>query len=232
VDEKTNPSCSSFGNLPLGEDYTKDVQPRCNCGALLPEDARFCHKCGKPQYEEDIVRLSAADSAPAPLPPPLQLASARLSRIGFRNPRAVGITLTVAALSLVALSVVAQIGVPPLGLLILCAAGFAAARLYRNRTAEPLTPIGGATLGAMTYLWLFVVAAIGTIFTLSTQDGRNMLKAAMPQAPELDKILNDPSQFMVVMVAALVLSFFIGTLAAAFGGMLAARLQPRGGQSS
>jgi uncharacterized protein involved in cysteine biosynthesis len=84
----------------------------------------------------------------------------------------------------------------------------------------------------MTYLWLFVVAAIGTIFTLSTQDGRNMLKAAMPQAPELDKILNDPSQFMVVMVAALVLSFFIGTLAAAFGGMLAARLQPRGGPSS
>ena len=104
------------------------------------EDARLCHKCGKPQYEEDIVRLSAHDSAPASVPPAIQVTSAKLSRIGFRNPRAVGITLTMAALSLVALSVVAQIGVPPLGLLILCAAGFSAARLYRNRSAEPLTP--------------------------------------------------------------------------------------------
>jgi hypothetical protein len=218
--------------LPLGEDYTGDVQPRCNCGALLPEDARFCHKCGKPQYEEDIVRLSAQDFAPAPVPPAVQAAPARLSRIGFRNPRAVGVTLTMAAVSLVALSVVAQIGVPPLGLLILCAAGFSAARIYRSRTSEPLTPIGGATLGAMTYLWLFLVAAVATIFTLSTEEGRNMLKAALPQAPELAKVLNDPSQFIMVMVAALVLSFFVGTLTAAFGGMLAARLQPRGGRPS
>ena len=30
---------------------------QCNCGATLPQDARFCHKCGKPQYESDIVRL-------------------------------------------------------------------------------------------------------------------------------------------------------------------------------
>ena len=24
---------------------------RCTCGAVLPEDALFCHKCGKPQRE-------------------------------------------------------------------------------------------------------------------------------------------------------------------------------------
>ncbi|MBV9294668.1 MAG: zinc-ribbon domain-containing protein, partial [Acidobacteriaceae bacterium] len=23
------------------------MQQRCTCGAILPEDARFCHKCGK-----------------------------------------------------------------------------------------------------------------------------------------------------------------------------------------
>lgn len=208
------------------------MQPRCNCGALLPEDARFCHKCGKPQYEEDIARLRAEDAAPAAVTAPAQTAAVRLPRIGFRNPRAVGITLTMAAISLIALSLVAQIGVPPLGLLILAAAGFSAARVYRSRTTEPLTPIGGAVLGAMTYLWLFLVAAVATVFTLSTEEGRSMLKAALPQAPELAKVLNDPSQFVMLMVAALVLSFFVGTLAAAFGGMLAVRLQPRGGRPS
>lgn len=208
------------------------MQPRCTCGALLPDDARFCHKCGKPQYEEDITRLSAQEVIPAPSPSGSPAQAEKLARIGFRNSRAVGITLTMAAFSLIALSVVAQLGIPPLGLLILGAAGFSAARLYRIRSAELLTPMGGATLGAMTYLWLFVVAAIGTIFTLSSADGRNMLKNAMPQAPELSRIMNDPTQFITVMVAALVLSFFIGTLAAAFGGMLAARLQPRGGGSS
>ena len=27
----------------------------CTCGAELPPDSRFCHKCGKPQREEIAV---------------------------------------------------------------------------------------------------------------------------------------------------------------------------------
>jgi hypothetical protein len=208
------------------------VQPRCTCGALLPEDARFCHKCGKPQYEEDIARLSSVEptveavrpSEPAPFSPP--------SRIGFRNLRAVGITLVVAAVSLVALGLAAQMGPSPLGLIILCAAGFAAARFYHRRTSEQLTPLGGATLGAMTFLWLFLVAAAGAVIMLSTPDGRETFRAGMPNVPELTKVLNDPNQFVTFTLVALAVSFFIGTVAAAAGGMLAARLLPRSGQSS
>ena len=30
---------------------TEIVLEFCTCGAQLPPDARFCHKCGKPQYD-------------------------------------------------------------------------------------------------------------------------------------------------------------------------------------
>src|SRR5438093_11633008 len=43
-----------------------DVVPEfCTCGAELPEDARFCHRCGKPQREEIVVEQ------PLPPPPPI-----------------------------------------------------------------------------------------------------------------------------------------------------------------
>jgi hypothetical protein len=220
------------------------VQPRCTCGALLPEDARFCHKCGKPQYEEDIARLSVPEVLPlaetaVPREPgrssPLLSAP---SAISFRNLRAVGTTLSVAAVSLVALGIAGEIGASPLLLIILCAAGFVAARFYHRRTAERLTPLAGAKLGAMTCLWLFLVIAIGAIVNFSTMDGREKFKTAilnapnLPNVPEFTKLLQDPSELMVLILVSFAFLFLIGTVAAAFGGMLAARLLPRDGQSS
>jgi len=206
------------------------VQPRCNCGALLPEDARFCHKCGKPQYAEDIARLGAHDLPPVPPP----IAAANPSRIGFGNIRAVGITIAVAACSLVGLwiaCVVAPLLVP----IILCGAGFAAARFYRRRLGEPLTPFNGATLGVMTGLWLFLMIALLVAITsvwIASPESRELLKALATKVPDIGKMLDDPHQFVVALAEGLIPVFFILTISAAFGGMLAARLQPRGGQSS
>jgi hypothetical protein len=220
------------------------VQPRCTCGALLPEDARFCHKCGKPQYEEDIARLSVpevpplAEAAVPRDPGRTSLPASAPSAISFRNLRAVGTTLSVAAVSLVALGIAGEIGASPLLLIILCAAGFVAARFYHRRTAERLTPLAGAKLGAMTCLWLFLVIAIGAIVNFSTMDGREKFKTAilnapnLPNVPEFTKLLQDPSELMVLILVSFAFLFLIGTVAAAFGGMLAARLLPRDGQSS
>ena len=45
----------------------------CTCGAELPPDARFCHRCGKPQREEVIPetaeRRVEIAAAVAPVPP-------------------------------------------------------------------------------------------------------------------------------------------------------------------
>jgi hypothetical protein len=217
------------------------VEPRCTCGAFLPEDARFCHKCGKPQYEEDIARLSVQEVPPPDKPVAVERELPRLSpstAIGFRNLRAVGTTLAVAAVSLVALGIAGEIGASPLLLIILCAAGFVAARFYHKRTAERLTPLAGAKLGAMTCLWLFLVVAIGAIANFATVDGREKFKTAilnapnLPNVPEFAKLLQDPSELMLLILVSFAFLFLIRTVAAAFGGMLAARLLPRDGQSS
>ena len=216
------------------------MQPRCTCGAFLPEDARFCHKCGKPQYEEDIARLSVQE-VPPPVVPAAERELPRLSpstAIGFRNLRAVGTTLAVAAVSLVALGIAGEIGASPLLLIILCAAGFVAARFYHRRTAERLTPLAGAKLGAMTCLWLFLVVAIGAIVNFASVDGREKFKAAilnapnLPNVPEFTRLLQDPTELLLLILVSFAFLFLIGTVAAAFGGMLAARLLPRDGQSS
>ncbi len=207
------------------------MELRCTCGAILPEDARFCHKCGKPQLEEDIARLSAAD-APLPVQRPLDVPEQNQTKavpIGFGNLRAVAITMGVAALALVALFLAAAIA-PVLGPVVLCAAGFAAARFYRSRTAEPLSTGGGAYLGLMTGIWLFLVVAVCAAITsiyVASPAGREILKAAMPKMPELAKMLDDPHQFLVSLLEGLIPMFFLATVSAAFGGMLAARLSAR-----
>jgi hypothetical protein len=207
------------------------VPLRCTCGALLPEDARFCHKCGKPQYEEDIERINAAEAVrevPVAAAPVLQRHPP--SRIGFGNGRAVRITLAVAGLSLLAISVIASLA-PPLVLPIMVAAGFTSVRIYLSRTAENLTASGGAALGAMTWLWLFLVEAIGTGAALFTVQGREVVKSTLKR-PELAQFIDDPQKLILIVALAMVMILVIGGISSAIGGILAVRLQPRGGSSN
>ena len=66
----------------------------CTCGAQLPPDARFCHKCGKPQYDYPGITEETVEPAPPPVTaapaepavqPPLEISfHNRLAvRIGF-----------------------------------------------------------------------------------------------------------------------------------------------------
>jgi hypothetical protein len=205
------------------------VETRCTCGAVLPEGARFCHKCGKPQFEEDIARLSAGETS-APVQAPLDVPGAdKPAPIGFGNLRAVGITMAVAALALLALFVAATISTI-LGPVVLCGAGFVAAQFYRKRTRQPLSPGGGAYLGLMTGIWLFLVVAICAAITslyVASPTGREVLRAAMPKMPELAKMLDDPHAFLMNILEGLIPMFFLATVSAAFGGMLAARMSAR-----
>ena len=202
----------------------------------MPEGARFCHKCGKPQLEEDAARLNAAESAPAaPVQAPLDVPSAKSSAtaapVGFGNLRAVTVTIAVAAVSLIpfALAMIA----PPLGLVVLCAAGYCAAHFYRKQSMQPLSAGAGAYLGVMTGLWLFLVFALcGAIASIQVASPENVekMKALLSRMPEMVKLLDDPHQFIVNLAQSLVLLFFLSTLSAAFGGMLAARVFARRSQ--
>src|SRR5579862_3192296 len=68
---------------------TKIVPDSCTCGAQLPPDARFCHKCGKPQRDEPLLV-----DEPVVVPPPPPLAPPPPAPpISFRNAIAVRVAL-------------------------------------------------------------------------------------------------------------------------------------------
>ena len=72
------------------------VAESCTCGAQLPPDALFCHKCGKLQRDEplpipeELVPAPVAVVAPEPASPP---------EIGFHNSQAVRVAFLVGSLA-------------------------------------------------------------------------------------------------------------------------------------
>lgn len=207
------------------------MEQRCTCGAVLPEDARFCHKCGKPQNEEDIARLNALESAvtPAPAPPPFPAPLRSGPGISFKNSRAVLVSLLVAIGALVC---VAALGLflPPLVPIFLCAAGFVAVRLYRGQSSEALSTAAGARLGWMTGLWLFLVVfficAVSAIY-VSSPEGWQQVKAAWDQLPKSTKLPDNQHDFLMQILVGLPFSFFLLTLLPGLGGILGAKLSAR-----
>ncbi len=208
------------------------MQPRCTCGAVLPDDARFCHKCGKPQFEEDVARISAQEAAPGPAQAPLAppLAARAPTGISFRNSRAVLISLLVAGGTLIGMMAVGLL-IPPLVPLVLCGAGFVAARVYRSQSTEPFTTAAGARLGWMTGLWLFLVVAILcalTALVVSNAEAWQQLKAAWAQLPQASKFLTlSQHDFVVQLLVSLPISFLFLTLLPGLGGMLGAKMSTR-----
>lgn len=123
----------------------------CSCGAQLPPEALFCHKCGKPQREIVTPEPEVAPEPPAlPAPPaPMRVESAPLN---FRNPVALRIALVVAA-SATILSFV----LPFVNWL---AGGFFAVFFYRRRTGSLLNVRAGMRMGWITGVLAFVPSAL------------------------------------------------------------------------
>ena len=123
----------------------------CTCGAQLPPDALFCHKCGKPQ--RDIV-IPEAQEAPEPevvvAPVPVRVEALPLN---FHNPVALRVALLV-ALSATVLSMTA------LPLVSWPLAGFFAVVLYRRRTGTAVNVKAGARLGMITGVLMAAMSVV------------------------------------------------------------------------
>ena len=205
----------------------------CTCGAKLPEDARFCHKCGKPQRDEPLLREEAAETAPPPLPP----APPRFPPIGLNNGLAVRIALLGGASSLAMLVISGQLLAPAAFLIWLVLAGFFCVFLYRRRTGQKLSMLHGAHLGWICGLFVFAVIALVlvAIAVIAASDPKSFstildamqdrLNASARPGMDVNQIMDavrSPSRIL----SGLLESFLLTSLPA-FGGAIGAKLLDR-----
>jgi hypothetical protein len=201
------------------------VPEYCTCGAQLPEDARFCHKCGKPQREEDLL-----DEPVVVVPPPPALAPAPPPpAINFHNAIAVRVALLAGTL---AFMISAVLG--PLGLVALAAAGFFAVYLYRRRTGAILSVANGARLGWLSGIFIFTIAIIVFTIQLVALSPSQMMRdlheqmtknysASEAQINQVIAFLGSPSGIGMIVL----FSFLMITLLPALGGAVGAKLLNR-----
>ena len=201
----------------------------CTCGARLPEDARFCHKCGKPQYdypgfEPDPV----AEVVAAPVPPPPPAAS---NEISFRNRTAVRVGFVTALIAF--LVIFATMAISPVFIIAALAAGFFAVYLYTRRTGQSLSLISGARMGWITGIFLSSITIV--LFTIimvvaSSQGGllAMMEKAQQqqqsPYNAELTKLLQSPDAIPTLLVSGVIAMGLFFIVLPTLGGALGAKL--------
>ena len=201
----------------------------CTCGAQLPPDARFCHKCGKPQREEDLVveEQPVVVVAPPPVAPPPPLA------ISFRNATAVRIAL-VTGIPIVFLSALLSAIAGPLGMAVPVAGGFFAVYLYRRRTGEKITVLAGARLGWISGIIVFTILALlltMTVVVLSQPDLVQSMRDQMTKMSPLsqEEITRNMDQLRTPsgLAVALLDAFLSYTLLTALGGAVGAKFLNR-----
>ena len=197
----------------------------CTCGAQLPPDARFCHKCGKPQREEDVpVEEQPIVIAPPPPPEP-----AEPPTISFRNAVAVRVALAT-GIPMFLLSAVAG----PLALAVPVAGGFFAVYLYRRRTGQRVTVLAGARLGWISGIIVFAIVTVvlaAVMLLLSQPDfvqsmRDQMAKMSTISQDELTKrieLLRTPSGLALGLLD----TFLSYTLLTALGGAVGAKILSR-----
>jgi hypothetical protein len=202
----------------------------CTCGAQLPPEALFCHKCGKPQREiitpEIEANIIPAAASPAVAEVPASPPKPQPLPLNFHNPIAVRIALVVAVSS-----TVLSLWSPTLSWL---AAGFFAVYLYCRKTGFRLDVLAGVKIGWITGLILYGFSAV--VFTaqqvpdaLAGHPGKTLLeqmKNSSFQDParmqEMTHMMQtDPGKMILLLLVAM---FVVVTCLSMAGGALGAKL--------
>jgi hypothetical protein len=199
----------------------------CSCGAQLPPDALFCHKCGKPQREMVMPVAERNTYLPSPTPATPSPLLAHPLPLNFRNPIALRIAL-LAAMSATLLSFL----VPILNWL---AAGFFAVLFYGRRTGFRLDVRAGVRIGWITGLLAFGFMAV--IFSAEALSGKlfptilEQMKSYSAQDPatveQLTRLVQSPEGSIVIMAFLLVSLFVFVTCLSMAGGALGAKMAGR-----
>jgi hypothetical protein len=200
----------------------------CSCGAELPPDARFCHKCGKPQRESDAqmsrdretvqvapAEVVAASEAPAPMP------------LTFQNPVAIRVGFSVASVAaLLTMIPLVNFGFP----FWLLGAGFVSVFFYKRRTGQRLSIRSGARMGWITGVLSFAILTVILTFALfainrmggfgAVRDQMSSVQMSQKDIDEVAATLQSPMGILRLLASI----FVVMTLVPMAGGALGAKL--------
>jgi hypothetical protein len=194
----------------------------CTCGAQLPPDALFCHKCGKPQRELIAPEIHTPEQAEFVAPPaPVPLVPEALP-MNFRNPVAMRIAFTAAILGAL-LS-----WVPVLNVILWLGAGYFAVFFYRRRTGHLLNLGAGLRMGWITGVMMFAIVAVlfgAFVIVFNVSGGIEVLQSQFRNAsdPKVQEALQTLRSGSGVAIFLMQLFFFI-TCLSMIGGALGAKL--------
>jgi len=196
----------------------------CTCGAQLPPDALFCHKCGKPQRElvgPEIDIVEPITPPPPVAPPPLAL--------DFHNRVAVRIALLVAVGATI-LSITVQ------PFISWGAAGFVAVLFYKRKTGSLLNVHAGVRMGWITGLLMFGLWAVvfmarqvpaafsGKLSALLQEQMKNVMVPDPAMQQMMIHFVQSGPGLTAVLLFALCLSFFFITGLSIAGAALGAKM--------
>ncbi|HEY7389977.1 MAG TPA: hypothetical protein VH640_15780 [Bryobacteraceae bacterium] len=199
----------------------------CTCGAQLPPDALFCHKCGKPQREILAPPEEHVEVHEEPAPPPSYIPSSLRDSLplNFHNAAAVRIGLIVAAASTIVFFIL-----PFLNWLF---GGFLAVFLYRRRTGSLLNTGAGMRLGWITGVLAFALYIIPfaiQIPRMSSMIGerlRSMRGTDPALVQQMTQFFQSGPGTAVVVAFSLMVMFLIITFLSIAGGALGAKVVGR-----
>jgi hypothetical protein len=203
----------------------------CTCGAQLPPDSLFCHKCGKPQrevMEAEPQPESVAEFVPPAVPPPDT--APQPTALNFHNLVAVRIAFVMAPVAFL-LS-----WIPALNLVLWIAAGFLAVFFHRRRTGDLLNVRAGVRLGWITGVIMFAITTVIftlTVVPLAANGGianlfRQQLKnPSDPNVQEALRMLETAPGMATILLVMLFMLFVFITLLSMAGGALGAKFVRR-----
>lgn len=198
----------------------------CSCGAALPPDALFCHKCGKPQREIPVVEaeIQVVEPPPPPhsAPPPVQP-----QPLNFHNPLAVRIAF------IVALVTALLSWLPFLNIILWAGAGFFAVFLYRRRTGSLLTVRAGMQMGWITGVMSYAITVViftATILPTAISGGVGAMfqaqfkNATDPSVQQALKMFESGPGLAFLLVVTLIMLFVFICALSMVGGALGAKM--------
>lgn len=213
------------------------VEGYCTCGARLAEQARFCHRCGRPvtdealREEEERERLEQQQKQAEPEAAPAMEAGVETGPGALRMDLVLRAGWAAALVSQLGMMASGLAGAQVLAPVILLFGGGYAVHLYRRRSGSSLNVLQGMRLGWFAGLFSFLMLLVFlTVSVALLSSNRGALQDAADSAPkggmareaieQLQKTLDKPTD----LAGQLAVSFVFLTVCSAAGGAIGARL--------